>query len=281
VRGADDHMRDPVRHAQVVAALSVARVRDDLVDRDVLALGRLLHTLVGLQAPRDLARPLLGQKLDGHCWGPFVVSTVHRSGPPVDEMDDTWARPAARGPLDGASAGLAAGVTRRPLSWNPELFSTGPAWAQRGRGGPGEAGRGPVLGPARTEAAGVRPDDVSVRDGSIVDAGPFERNGGDPGESTAPAPSGRVAGKGSVGTMREAVIVEAVRTPLGKRGGRLESWHPVDLLGATLSELVSRSGIDPSVVDDVIGGCVSQVGEQTFNVTRNAWLAAGLPEEVP
>jgi acetyl-CoA acetyltransferase family protein len=81
--------------------------------------------------------------------------------------------------------------------------------------------------------------------------------------------------------MREAVIVEAVRTPLGKRGGRLESWHPVDLLGATLSELVSRSGIDPSVVDDVIGGCVSQVGEQTLNVTRNAWLAAGLPEEVP
>jgi acetyl-CoA acyltransferase len=81
--------------------------------------------------------------------------------------------------------------------------------------------------------------------------------------------------------MREAVIVEAVRTPLGKRGGKLESWHPVDLLGATLSELVSRSKIDPSVVDDVIGGCVSQVGEQTFNVTRNAWLAAGLPEEVP
>ena len=81
--------------------------------------------------------------------------------------------------------------------------------------------------------------------------------------------------------MREAVIVEAVRTPLGKRGGSLQSWHPVDLLGATLSELVSRSGIDPSVVDDVIGGCVSQVGEQTLNVTRNAWLAAGLPEEVP
>jgi acetyl-CoA acetyltransferase family protein len=81
--------------------------------------------------------------------------------------------------------------------------------------------------------------------------------------------------------MHEAVIVEAVRTPLGKRGGKLESWHPVDLLGATLSELVSRSKIDPAVVDDVIGGCVSQTGEQTFNVTRNAWLAAGLPEEVP
>jgi acetyl-CoA acetyltransferase family protein len=81
--------------------------------------------------------------------------------------------------------------------------------------------------------------------------------------------------------MHEAVIVEAVRTPLGKRGGKLETWHPVDLLGATLSELVSRSKIDPAVVDDVIGGCVSQTGEQTFNVTRNAWLAAGLPEEVP
>jgi acetyl-CoA acyltransferase len=81
--------------------------------------------------------------------------------------------------------------------------------------------------------------------------------------------------------MPEAVIVEAVRTPIGRRGGKLAGWHPVDLLAATLSELVSRTGIDPGTVDDVICGCVSQVGDQSLNIARNAWLAAGLPEEVP
>lgn len=80
---------------------------------------------------------------------------------------------------------------------------------------------------------------------------------------------------------REAVIVEAVRTPLGKRNGKLKDWHPVDLLGTTLKELVDRSGVDPNLVDDVVCGCVSQVGEQSLNVGRNAWLASGLPEEVP
>jgi acetyl-CoA acetyltransferase family protein len=81
--------------------------------------------------------------------------------------------------------------------------------------------------------------------------------------------------------MRDAVIVEAVRTPLGRRGGKLSSWHPVDLLASTFVELVARTGIDPALVDDVIAGCVSQVGEQSFNIARNAWLAAGLPETVP
>ena len=81
--------------------------------------------------------------------------------------------------------------------------------------------------------------------------------------------------------MPDAVIVEAVRTPVGRRGGKLSSWHPTDLLAATLSEVVSRAGVDPAVVDDVICGCVSAVGEQSLNVGRNAWLAAGLPEEVP
>src|ERR687895_881102 len=80
---------------------------------------------------------------------------------------------------------------------------------------------------------------------------------------------------------REAVIVEAVRTPLGKRNGKLKDWHPVDLLGVTLKELIERSGVDAAKVDDVVCGCVSQVGEQSLNVGRNAWLAAGLPEEVP
>jgi acetyl-CoA acyltransferase len=81
--------------------------------------------------------------------------------------------------------------------------------------------------------------------------------------------------------MAEAVIVEAVRTPIGRRGGKLAGWHPTDLLAATLSELVARSGIDPGQVDDVICGCVSQVSEQALNIGRNAWLAAGLPEDVP
>lgn len=82
-------------------------------------------------------------------------------------------------------------------------------------------------------------------------------------------------------TERQAVIVDCVRTAMGKRGGALAGWHPVDLLGHTLSHLVMRSGIDPERVDDVIGGCVTQVGEQSTNVTRNAWVAAGLPQQVP
>ena len=80
---------------------------------------------------------------------------------------------------------------------------------------------------------------------------------------------------------REAVIVEAVRTPLGKRNGKLKDWHPVDLLAEVLNETIAKTNIDASVVDDVICGCVSQVGDQSLNVGRNAWLAAGLPEEVP
>jgi len=80
---------------------------------------------------------------------------------------------------------------------------------------------------------------------------------------------------------REAVIVEAVRTPVGRRGGRLKEWHPVDLLAHTLDALVARAGIDPALIDDVIAGCVSQVGEQAINVGRNAALAAGFPESVP
>src|SRR5256886_8206377 len=82
-------------------------------------------------------------------------------------------------------------------------------------------------------------------------------------------------------TQREAVIVEAVRTAVGRRNGRLKGWHPVDLLAQTLSALVERTGIDPGLVEDVIIGCVSQVGEQSLNVGRNAALAAGFPETVP
>ena len=81
--------------------------------------------------------------------------------------------------------------------------------------------------------------------------------------------------------MRDAVIVEAVRTPVGKRNGGLSGVHPVDLSAHVLRSLADRSGIDPGLVDDVIWGCVGQVGEQTFDLARNAVLAAGWPESVP
>ena len=81
--------------------------------------------------------------------------------------------------------------------------------------------------------------------------------------------------------MTTAVIVEAVRTPLGKRNGKLKDWHPVDLAAETLKALVDRTGIDPAIVDDVVMGCVMQVGEQGVNIARNAVLAAGWPEHVP
>jgi acetyl-CoA acyltransferase len=81
--------------------------------------------------------------------------------------------------------------------------------------------------------------------------------------------------------MTTAVIVDAIRTPLGKRNGALKDWHPVDLAAETLKALVDRTGIDPAIVDDVVMGCVMQVGEQAANVARNAVLAAGWPEDVP
>jgi len=80
--------------------------------------------------------------------------------------------------------------------------------------------------------------------------------------------------------MQDAVIVEAVRTPVGKRNGGLSGVHPVDLSAHVLEALASRSGIDPGVVDDVVWGCVSQVGEQTFDIARSGVLAAGWPETV-
>ena len=81
--------------------------------------------------------------------------------------------------------------------------------------------------------------------------------------------------------MREAVIVEAVRTPLGRRNGKLKDVHPVVLASLVLKEVVRRAGIEPGRVEDVVFGCVSQVGEQSLNIGRNAWLAAGFPVETP
>src|SRR3954452_9716443 len=80
--------------------------------------------------------------------------------------------------------------------------------------------------------------------------------------------------------MRDAVIVEAVRTPVGKRNGGLSGVHPADLSAHVLNSLVGRAGVDPGLVDDVVWGCVSQVGEQTFDIARTAVLTAGWPETV-
>ncbi len=80
---------------------------------------------------------------------------------------------------------------------------------------------------------------------------------------------------------RDAVVVDVVRTTFGKRGGALANWHPVDLLAFALNALIERTSVDPARVDDVIGGCVTQVGEQSTNITRNGWIAAGLPQHVP
>jgi acetyl-CoA C-acetyltransferase len=81
--------------------------------------------------------------------------------------------------------------------------------------------------------------------------------------------------------MADAYIVEAVRTAGGRRGGALREWHPADLGGAVLNALVERSGIDPAAVEDVIAGCVSQIGEQSFHIARNMVLASRLPQSVP
>src|SRR3546814_8471096 len=80
--------------------------------------------------------------------------------------------------------------------------------------------------------------------------------------------------------MTDVVIIDAVRTPVGRRGGGLSTMHPGELLGIVQKALIDRTGIDPSEVGQVVAGCVSQVGEQAFNIGRTAWLAAGLPQSV-
>ena len=81
--------------------------------------------------------------------------------------------------------------------------------------------------------------------------------------------------------MTDALVIDAVRTPVGRRRGRLAGWHPVDLAAEVLRALVDRNDLDPAAVDDVIMGCLTQVGEQGMNVGRSAVLAAGFPESVP
>src|SRR5947207_143560 len=77
--------------------------------------------------------------------------------------------------------------------------------------------------------------------------------------------------------MTDVVIVDAVRSPIGRRGGGLSNLHPADLLAQVQLEIIRRSGIDPAEIGQVVGGCVTQAGEQSFNIARTAWLSAGLP----
>src|SRR6201999_2136298 len=83
------------------------------------------------------------------------------------------------------------------------------------------------------------------------------------------------------GAMSDAVIVAAVRTPVGKRNGGLSGIHPTDLSAHVLKAIIERTGIEPGLVEDVIWGCVGQVGEQAIDIARNAVLGAGWPESVP
>src|SRR6187397_2894303 len=82
------------------------------------------------------------------------------------------------------------------------------------------------------------------------------------------------------GAPDDVVIIEAVRSPIGRRGGGLSTMHSADLLAAVQKAVIERSGIDPAEVGQVIGGCVSQVGMQAFNIARTAWLTAGMPTSV-
>src|SRR5206468_12829372 len=86
--------------------------------------------------------------------------------------------------------------------------------------------------------------------------------------------------RGREPNVADVVIVEAVRTPTGRRNGGLSTVHSIDLLGAVQRDLFIRTGADPLEIGQVVGGCVAQIGMQAMNVTRNAWLAAGLPIEV-
>lgn len=81
--------------------------------------------------------------------------------------------------------------------------------------------------------------------------------------------------------MNDAYIIDAARTPVGRRKGMLREWHPADLLSETIAALIERTGVDPAGLDDVLVGCVDQVGEQSINIARSAAIAAGIPETVP
>src|SRR5882724_9606153 len=99
--------------------------------------------------------------------------------------------------------------------------------------------------------------------------------------SSPPPSCSRVVPPSHRSQLMEAFIVEAVRTPVGRRNGGLKDVHPADLGAHTIRALIDRSGIDPMAVDDVVFGCVDTVGPQAGDIARTCWLAAGLPDEIP
>src|SRR5665647_3981861 len=100
-----------------------------------------------------------------------------------------------------------------------------------------------------------------------------------PGPAERPGLVSLIAPLSRRSVMAKPVIIEAVRTPIGKRNGWLSGFHATELLGNAQVELVKRAGVDPGDVDQIVGGCVTQAGEQASNVTRTAWLSQGLPYE--
>ena len=118
-----------------------------------------------------------------------------------------------------------------------------------------------------------------VRDTVWVAASWYRPGGDSDARRRSPTSTSRSSSTGS--SMAEAYIVEAVRTPVGRRGGSLARVHSADLGAHVLKALVERTGIDPGAVDDVVFGCCDTVGPQAGDIARTAWLAAGLPEDVP
>ena len=151
--------------------------------------------------------------------------------------------------------------------------AAGQPGAQAGHlGGRAQPRHGRLRGRAGRSQRRGRVPDGPARGGGV---------GGREPRSKQPSPEPDPATDSRRGHMGEPVIVDVVRTAFGKRGGALANWHPADLLAFALTSLLERTGVDPERIDDVIGGCVSQAGEQSTNVTRNGWVSAGLPQSVP
>ena len=206
----------------------------------------LLPKLVGLQQAKRLV--LLADMIDAEEARSLGLVTWIKAADEIDAFVAELARPAGRGPARraGAEQGAAQRRRRRDIA------------RSAGQRGPGAAGQ---LRHRRLNR-GVR----GVRR-----------------RSATPAFTGRwaVAAQIGVSKMRETVIVEAVRTPVGKRNGGLSDMHAADLSAIVLNALMERAGVDPEIVDDVVWGCVSQVGDQSSNIGRYSVLAAGWPESIP
>src|SRR5271163_2623368 len=137
---------------------------------------------------------------------------------------------------------------------------------------------GPGIGPERLLGIGVVQVHRSIH---RVGSSPALLGQGGRGKSDTPPDFRQPWPIGHNGPMASAVIVDVVRTPVGKKNGRLSGWHAVDLAAQPLIALIERNDLDPALVEDVVYGCTMTVGEQAMNIGRNAALAAGFPDTVP